>query len=98
MIVFGVLASSSVARADRPFTPRFSLNTAGDLTLAANTLMTCPAADSKCGPAQRGANASNNSFAMGYVDVDGDPATFDSSSAGLTLPAEATVEFAGLYW
>lgn len=97
-IVLSVLASASVARADRAFTPRFSLNTAGDLTLAANTLMTCPAADAKCGPAQRGANASNNSFAMGYVDVDGDPATFDSSSAGLTLPANATVVFAGLYW
>ena len=35
---------------------------------------------------------------MTWVDVDGDPATFDSSSADLTLPAGASVLFAGLYY
>jgi hypothetical protein len=35
---------------------------------------------------------------MQFVDVDSDPATFDSSSAFLGLPADANVLFAGLYW
>ena len=35
---------------------------------------------------------------MTWVDADGDPATFDSSSADLTLPSGASVLFAGLYY
>ncbi len=35
---------------------------------------------------------------MQYVNSDSDPATFDSSSAQLDVPAGATVLFAGLYW
>ena len=35
---------------------------------------------------------------MGYVDVDGDAATVNSSTATLSLPAGATVTWAGLYW
>ena len=60
--------------------------------------MTCPASDTKCAPAQNGAAASNNSFAMGYVVVDRDATTFDSSNARLNLPTGADVLFAGLYW
>ena len=40
----------------------------------------------------------NNKYAMELVDVDSDPGTFDSSSATLSLPAGATVQFAGLYY
>ena len=35
---------------------------------------------------------------MTYVDVDGLPGTFNSSSADLSLPADAFVLWAGLYW
>ena len=35
---------------------------------------------------------------MGYVDVDGDATTLNSSTATLSLPAGATVTWAGLYW
>ena len=40
----------------------------------------------------------NNRLSMQYVDVDGDPATFSSSSAVLHLPAGAAVLWAGLHW
>src|SRR5262249_54391061 len=40
----------------------------------------------------------DNDFTMTYVDVDGDPTTFDSSSAQLTVPPDASVLFAGLYY
>ena len=40
----------------------------------------------------------NNNYNMGYVDIDGDGSTVNSSTATLTLPAGATVSWAGLYW
>lgn len=40
----------------------------------------------------------NNRLSMRYVDVDGDPATFASSTARLSVPTGATVLWAGLHW
>ena len=86
----------------RGYTKRFpatgDLNTSGDIVIAGNTLMTCPAADGRCAGAQAGGALNDNAFNMTYVDVDADPTTFDSSRATLTLPAGSSVLFAGLYW
>jgi uncharacterized repeat protein (TIGR01451 family) len=98
VVIAVLLAIPGIASADRTFTPRFSTNDTGDITIAANTLMTCPTAAANCTSGQGGAAQNNNSFNMGYVDVDGDASTFDSSSSKLRLPAGATVLFAGLYW
>lgn len=35
---------------------------------------------------------------MTWIDADADPSTFDSTSSNLTLPAGASVLFAGLYY
>lgn len=88
------------ASADRPFAPRFSENVQGAITFAANTVMTCPDSDSRCPGARDGTGSTlnNNSFRMVYVDTDGDPSTFNSSSATLTIPPGAQVLFAGLYY
>lgn len=40
----------------------------------------------------------NNLLSMEPVDVDGDPSTFESSSAVLRIPSGATVLWAGLHW
>jgi hypothetical protein len=87
------------ASADRPFAPRYQSHARANLASAANTLMTCPAAAAGCGTVQAGAGGSrqNNAWVMGYVDADADTSTFNSSSATLSLPAGATVTFAGLY-
>jgi uncharacterized repeat protein (TIGR01451 family) len=88
----------------RPFTVRYAINTSGDIAMAANTLLTCPAGaietQSKvaCSDVQAGGLGDDNYFDMGYVDVDNDPGTFNSSSASLSIPAGAAVLFAGLYW
>jgi hypothetical protein len=86
----------------RDYTKRFpttgDLNTAGDIDIIGNTLMTCPTVDSRCAGAQAGGNLNDNTFNMTYVDVDADATTFDSSSAVLTLPAGGEVLFVGLYW
>jgi uncharacterized repeat protein (TIGR01451 family) len=95
-----LLAVAGPAAADRPFSPRFSQNVQGAITFAANTVMTCPDSDSRCPAAQAGTGSAlnNNQFNMRYVDIDGDPATFNSSSAVLTVPSGAQVLFAGLYY
>jgi uncharacterized repeat protein (TIGR01451 family) len=105
--VVGVAASAPVAVADRPLTTRFSANLPGDVTMIGNATKTCattvpPAANqaavTSCLNAQAGGGGNNNDFQMVDIDIDGDPATFSSSSSRLSLPADATVVFAGLYW
>ena len=109
LIVFLGLAGAAPALAAvnptsvaRPFTVRYAINTNGDIALAANTLLTCQPGTAEtqtltsCENAQAGSPGDDNYFAMGPVNVD--PTTFNSSSAALSVPAGATVLFAGLYW
>jgi len=95
-----VPAASSAA--DRSFAPRYQTHTRGNIAMAANTLLSCPEGAANCAGARAGtgssANLANNGWAMANVDVDADPTTFNSSSADLSIPAGATVSFAGLYW
>lgn len=95
LIAFG---AATAAAAPAPFALRFAANAPGDVAITGNTVMTCPVANAACAPAQAGAANQNNSFAMGFVDIDGDPATFNSSTADLQLPSGSTILFAGLYW
>ena len=67
-------------------------NTQGDIAIAANStescldaLAVCPDVRNAIGGAVSGNN--NNSRTMTWIDADGDPSTFDSSSSDLTLPA-----------
>ena len=89
----------AAAQADRPFAIRYTTNDAGSITFAANTLMTCPASAPTCAAARAGTQGgtlgNNNGCAMTYVDVDGQPGTFNSSSADLSMPADAFVLWAG---
>jgi uncharacterized repeat protein (TIGR01451 family) len=89
----------------RPFTVRYAINTNGDIAMASNTLLTCRPEEIEtqsqvgCADVQAGGAGDDNYFDMQYVDVDGGlNTTFDSSSANLSIPAGATVLFAGLYW
>lgn len=106
MFTCGALAAAAVlvahapvdAEIITPFTPpRFQANIAGTTWQIGNTLMTCPATDAKCATAQNGAYK-NNDFVMRHVDVDGDPATFNSSIATHVVPVDGSVVFSGLYW
>jgi uncharacterized repeat protein (TIGR01451 family) len=51
-----------------------------------------------CDLARKGGAFPNNDFPLQYVDVDSDSSTFNSSQSTLSLPADAVVLFAGLYW
>ena len=84
--------------ADAPFTPRFAQTARGDVAAVGNTLLTCPTATPGCTNAQDGIGGTlnNNNWNMTPVNVAG--GTVNSSSATVTLPAGATVLWAGLYW
>lgn len=77
------------AQVARSFAARFTYNGAGSITLTGNTLMF---------PGGGGGGDNNDNKTMVYADVDGDATTFSSSTATLTLPAGASVLWAGLYW
>lgn len=95
-----LLAASASAQVITAFSPRFSTNDTGDVAIIGNTLLTCSSSASGCAAAQAGTGSSlnNNDFVMGYVDVDSDATTFNSSRATLSLPSGSVVLFAGLYW
>ena len=94
-----MIAAPSSAQVVRNFTARTNVSMAGDITLIGNTLMSC-SGNGQCtnGRNGTGGNVDDNDFTMQYVDVDADASTFCSSRATLTLPATATVVWAGLYW
>ena len=76
-----------------PFEKRFeTAGINGDLTIIGNTIL---------GPSSNtpyyGTDLNNN-INMVFIDIDGDPATFNSSSATFTTNSCNRVIYAGLYW
>lgn len=106
-VVTAIPADAAVIKA---FSPRFQINTTGAIELIGNSVMTCSDARgalnaSTCDAARTSAAMSgltpaptNNNYFMTNIDRDSDPSTFNSSRSTLTLPAGASVAFAGLYW
>jgi uncharacterized repeat protein (TIGR01451 family) len=76
------------------------VSTQGDIAIAANSIESCLDVSPACGNVRDGVGSglNNNDRTMTWIDVDGDPSTFDSSSSDLSLPAGASVLFAGLYY
>lgn len=84
----------------------------GDVTVVGNSVLTCPTPE-QAGPNPKypaqscvdalnrkghGPSAQNNAHRMTWTDTDGNPATFNSSSAELSLPPNATIAYAKLGW
>ncbi len=77
-----------------PFTPRFNRDVRGDIVLIGNNIL---------GPDNNAFNDNtvyNHNVDMQYIDIDGDPSTFSSSSADLEIPNPNCYRIihAGLYW
>ncbi len=101
-LLAGLLGLAAPAgAADTPFSQRYASTMRGSINAVGNQLLTCPAAAAGCTNARARTGATgtmNNNYNMEYVDVDGDGTTVNSSTATLSLPAGATVTWAGLYW
>ena len=84
----------SYAQNYEPFTPRFNQDLKGDIILIGNNIL---------GPDNNpfnNLNIYNHNVDMQYIDIDGDPSTFSSSSADLEIPNPNCfrIIYAGLYW
>lgn len=83
----------SYAQNLKAFTPRFDQDLNGNMLLIGNNILSKDNSDFNV-------NEYNSRVDMKYVDIDGDPSTFSSSSATLSIPNPscAKVRYAGLYW
>ncbi|MER7969936.1 DUF3344 domain-containing protein [Streptomyces sp. NPDC096080] len=85
-----------------PFAERYRALQHGGIVRAANVSVSCRATGAgavpECPAARAGGSAVSSDFDMFYVDVDRDPATYNSSRAEVRLPAAARVSYARLYW
>ncbi len=95
---------ASNAQEVAPFSPRLNggnIEIRGDIIFVGNNILNRA---SEADPAQANTpyngSDNNNSLWMEYIDIDGDPSTFSSSSAELNIadPACSQVRYAGLYW
>ncbi len=97
-VLAAVLAGPPAAQADRAYTPRWAATDRGTVTVAGNTVLSCPSTGAPCSSMQFGGNDAAGQNERNYEDVDGDSATFNSSRARVRLPTGATVLKAVLYW
>ncbi len=100
-IVIAAVCVPAPALALRDFGVRYETEARGEITMAANPVLTCtPSPGAECVDARRGTGArlNNQDHVMQYIDIDGDTATFDSSTATLQLPASSQVLHAALFW
>ena len=79
-----------------PFTPRYDQAIKGDMLLIGNSNLGIHVSNPYNGSA-----TNDNLNAAVHVDIDGDPTTFNSSSADLEVPSADScyqIVYAGLYW
>ena len=84
-----------------PFVKRLDITAKGEMTFISNTIVGSIGLDGTEDPNQKfdDLTVRNNQVFVGYVDIDGDPNTFSSSSATLNLvPDCGEILWAGLYW
>jgi uncharacterized repeat protein (TIGR01451 family) len=105
-----LLAGSQPAQAGiaRAFAKRYQTQVNGSIRIVGNANTTCSTSTSQSAYAANCLGARNRTITDGtstnnlqymiYSDIDTDVTTFNSSSASFTVPAGATVKFAGLYW
>nr|WP_245804901.1 hypothetical protein [Amycolatopsis australiensis] len=106
-----VVAPVARAAAAVPFTVGYDDVVYGDFLYAGNGVLRCPV-DADHAPvkgpvgtptacansADRKDTLGNDDFFMQWADVDGDPGTFDSAGASVSIPPGARVVFARLNW
>ncbi|MGA9239428.1 MAG: hypothetical protein WBV75_10230, partial [Robiginitalea sp.] len=104
VILFFYGFASLIAQEAVPFTPRLdggNIEVRGDILFVGNNILN-RASQSNPEEANTPYNGTqnNNSLWMEYIDIDGDPSTFSSSSAELSVPDAdcSLVRYAGLYW
>ncbi|MDF0714816.1 T9SS type B sorting domain-containing protein [Muricauda sp. 334s03] len=94
---------TGIAQVKNNFDVRYENELRGDLTFIANNIVNRDeGGDNPEDPYNLTGSSSeyNDRLNMQYIDIDGDPSTFSSSSATLAVPDSncSLVRYAGLYW
>ena len=106
LIGIAITALNSQAQLVKPFTKRFQVTQKGGIVYLANVAVSCSSNPNTSGGSCQTATSQmppsgtgvNNDFNGRYVDIDGDPSTFMSSSDSLNLANCSQITWAGLYW
>lgn len=102
LLTVSALPGATVAAEPVPLSIVYNNLVYGDVAMAGNSVVVCPAAQA-CVDAQNrvglpGPAAQNNYYIMQWADVDDDPGTFNSSSGRLAIPPGARIDHATLSW
>lgn len=94
--------SAASAQVVRPFAVRYTTSTRGKLVLVSNSILSSKGSGvntAGVAPGCGSGSCKNDNLPGTNIDIDGDAATHNSSSATLALPSCGDgVAFAGLYW
>lgn len=93
-IVFVNLTQAQLSVPFQPRLPGGNIKVKGDMVFVANNIVSIGTDPNQ---AYNG-SLNNDSQSMKYIDIDGDPTTFSSSSAELNAPSCSAIVYAGLYW
>jgi hypothetical protein len=101
-VAAGIVQSAAPAGATvvKPFGREYSGRIYGDFLTIGNTVLVCPAGDTKCTEVmeRKSSTGNNNDFDMQYADGARALAGYDSSTSRIAIPPGATVAWARLDW
>ncbi|MBL0683037.1 OmpA family protein [Aquimarina mytili] len=96
-------SSHAYSQVEVPLKKRTEFTFKGDFTFVSNTILGKVSNDDGSGVFDPNKSYNdgglNNQFQMGFIDIDNDPTTFNSSSADLNIDSECnSIKHVGLYW
>ena len=95
--------SSALSQLVQPFDIRYQTQQKGGIVFLSNVSVSCNSGSNCISstsslPGSGSTSYGNNDFIMNYVDIDGDPSTYMSTSDSLNLQTCSEIMWAGLYW
>ncbi|WP_109300785.1 OmpA family protein [Aquimarina sp. AU474] len=103
IILFGFCSTIAFGQVEVPLKKRTEFTFKGDFKFVSNTILGKVSNDDGSGVFDPNKSYNdgglNNQFKMGFIDIDNDDTTFNSSSADLAIESEcSTIKHVGLYW
>ncbi len=103
LIICLLISSTAYSQVEVPLEKRTEFTFRGDFKFVSNTILGKVSNDDGSGVFDPNKSYNdgglNNQFQMGFIDIDNDPTTFNSSSADLVIDAECnSIKHVGLYW
>ncbi len=103
IIMCSLCFASAYSQVEVPLKKRTEFTFKGDFKFVSNTILGKVSNDDGTGKFDPNKSYNdgglNNQFQMGFIDIDNDPNTFNSSSADLIIESECNaIKHVGLYW